>query len=70
MTQHERIASFLDHYGSISPYEAFQSLGITKLATRIGEMKRKGYPVMQNMVTETNRWGEKVSYMRYYKVVG
>lgn len=40
MTQHELILSHLDKFGSISPFEAFESYGITKLATRISDTMR------------------------------
>lgn len=65
MTQKERIVDYLTTQGDISPYEAFLYLGITKLATRVSELIRDGYPIAKRMVTERNRWGENVCYMRY-----
>lgn len=65
--QHERILQYLDEFGSISPMEAFSDLGITKLSTRIGEMIRKGVKIEKTMEVRKNRFGEKVSYMRYTK---
>lgn len=65
MTQRERIASYLRTYGSISPVEAFRDLGITKLATRVSEMRREGSPIVGEPETTKNRFGENVTYMRY-----
>ena len=69
MTQAEQIAKYIEDYGSITPAEAFKDLGVTKLATRISEMIRDGYRVEKELVTGTNRWGHRVSYMKYKKAV-
>ena len=68
MNQYESIDQYLDQFGSISPMEAFQDLWITKLATRISEMSRRGYKFSKTMETRKNRYGKKVSFMRYRKV--
>ena len=68
MNQYERIIKYLDDFGSISPMEAFRDLGITKLATRISEMSRRGYEFIKTRENSTNRYGEPVSFMRYRKV--
>lgn len=65
MTQGEKIIIYIFEKGSISPMEAFADLGITKLATRIGELKKQGYKFKQEFETSTNRFGEPVRYMRY-----
>lgn len=67
MNQHERILQYINDFGSISPYEAFKDLGITKLATRISEMRRDGLEFGQRMEYSKNRYGEKTHYMRYFK---
>lgn len=65
MTQHERIIDYIDRFGSITPMEAFTDLGITKLATRISEMRAEGMEFNQKMEKMKNRYGESVRYMRY-----
>lgn len=67
MNQHQRISKYMDEFGSITPMEAFADLGITKLATRIGEMIRDGQKIEKEQVTGRNRYGEKIIYMRYRK---
>ena len=65
MTQHSLILSHLDTYGSITPFEAFTEYGITKLATRISELKKQGYHFTSVMVEQKNRYGEPVRFMQY-----
>ena len=65
MTQGERIINYINTFGSISPMEAFMDLGITKLATRVSEMTAEGVEFVKKYEETTNRFGEKVHYMRY-----
>lgn len=65
MNQGERIISYIEQFGSISPLEAFRDLGITKLATRVSEMSRAGIEFEKQYVKGQNRFGETVYYMRY-----
>ena len=66
MNQHERIYHYLKDFGSITPFQAFADLGITKLSTRIGEMKRKGIKIRSEMVSAKNRYGDKTEFMKYW----
>ena len=65
MTQIDMIYDYMEEYGSITPMECFAALGITKLSTRIGEMRRRGIEIEQAMETSKNRHGEERRYMRY-----
>ena len=66
MTQHQKIMDYLRTHDSISPYEAFVNLRITKLSTRIGEIERTTfYTFKRTRVTERTDDGETVTYMRY-----
>ena len=67
MNQYERILKYISDYGSISPMEAFADLGITKLSTRVSEMRKDGIEFNQEWEVRKNRYGEKVRYMRYSK---
>ena len=66
MNQHERIMWYIKEFGSISPMEAYGDLGITKLATRISEMKDAGIEFDQRIEKKKNRYGDKIHYMRYW----
>lgn len=65
MNQYDLILKYLDDFGSISPMEAFRDLGITKLATRISELTRRGYSFAKSMETSKNRYGQDCRFMRY-----
>ena len=65
MKQSERITKYINEFGSITPFDAYRDLGITKLATRVSEMKRDGVVFYQRMEKSLNRWGEPTNYMRY-----
>ena len=65
MNQHERIIQYMNRYGSITPFEAFEDLGVTKLATRISEMIRDGVIIEKCPERRKNRYGEVTHYMRY-----
>ena len=67
MTQHDRIMKYLEDFGSITPMQAFEDLGITKLATRVGELIADGKKIKKEMVTGKNRYGDTVHYMRYLR---
>ena len=64
MTQREQILLYLQTFGSITPMEAFE-LGITKLATRVSEMRRDGIEFNIEMVTGLNRFEKPIRYARY-----
>lgn len=69
MTQHEAIRQYINDYGSITPIEAFNDLGITKLATRISEMRKRGEEFKVERVEHTNRYGQTKKFCRYSKEV-
>ena len=59
------ILCYIFDFGSISPMEAFNDLGITKLSTRISEMKVLGIQFDQAYEGRENRYGKIVHFMRY-----
>ena len=67
MTQGQRIMDYIDRFGSITPMDAFNDLGITKLATRISELIQDGVPIRKVKEHGQNRFGDEVYYMRYYR---
>lgn len=69
MTQCERISRYLDDFGSITQFEAFNDLGIMRLASRISEMIRKGQQIEKIQEKHVNRYGEAVYCTRYKKAV-
>lgn len=65
MTQHDLILAYLKEHGSITPMDAFHNLGITKLATRISELKKMGHEFDQQTIRGKNRYGKWEHHMSY-----
>lgn len=65
MTQRELILQYLEDFGSITPMQAFADLGITKLATRISEMRKDGIGIKIDTIKAVNRYGKATSYAKY-----
>ena len=65
LTQHQKVINYIKQFGSITPMEAFADLGITKLATRISEMRKGGMEFKIEMVQGKNRFQEPVRYAKY-----
>lgn len=66
MNRAQRVFEYMLEFGSITPMEAFRDLGYTRLACAINEMKRDGYKVSKKYETAKNRFGQSVTYARYY----
>lgn len=65
LTQCDRVLRHMRDYGSITSLEAMKEYGIMRLASRISDLKRKGYAIVTQTETGKNRYGEKTSYARY-----
>lgn len=65
MTQREAILQYINEFGSITPMQAFADLGITKLATRISEMRKDGLRFKIEMVTVNGRYQRTVTFAKY-----
>lgn len=64
--QRQRVLDYMHHYGGITQFEASEHLGILRLASRVSELKKMGYPVRSKRVTVINRFGEKCRVARYW----
>jgi len=65
MNQCEKIIDYIKRYGSITTYQAFKDLGITRLSSRIHDLVLKGYDFNRQSVTTKNCDGESVTFTRY-----
>lgn len=68
-TQCDRILDYIAEFGSITQFEALRDLGVQRLASRITELKDKGYSITYKWVTVKNRYGEK-SHVKRYSIGG
>ena len=64
-TQCDRILRHLKDYGSISSLEAITEYGILRLASRINDLKKRGYKITSTTGTALNRYGENTHYSVY-----
>ena len=65
MNQCEMVINYIKTYGSITTMDAFMELGITRLASRIHDLRMDGYPIEGEPVTGHNRFGKPVHFMKY-----
>lgn len=66
ISQKDRIINYIREFGSISSWEAYQELGITQLGARIDNLQKEGYTFKTEWEHRKNRYGENVSFKRYY----
>ena len=64
-TQCERIIQYMTDYGSITQFDATKDLGVLRLASRVSELRKNGWPIQSKMDTVKNRFGEECRVKRY-----
>lgn len=66
MTQNEMIYDYLKKNGSITTYEAFTELFITRLSARIFDIKKMyNLDIKEEWITKKNRYGKTCSFKKY-----
>ena len=64
-TQSQRVLDYIGEFGSITQLEALKELGVMRLASRVSDLKKMGYPITSQMETVKNRYGENCYIKRY-----
>jgi hypothetical protein len=64
-TQQQRVLAYMEDFGSITQKEALADLGVMRLASRISDLKKAGYPIIGSVEVVKNRYGEKCRIKRY-----
>ena len=64
-TQAERVLEYMMEFGSITQLEALRDLGVMRLASRISDLKKQGYPIKSDVVAVKNRYEENCYIKRY-----
>ena len=64
-TQNQRILDYMERHGSITQLEALNACSVMRLASRISDLRRKGYPIESQMVKVTNKYGETCRVKQY-----
>lgn len=63
--QAQIIYDHMDHNGSITQLEAYELYGITRVASRIHELRMEGIGIVKSMRTGQNRFGVNCRYAEY-----
>ena len=66
VSQKDRIINYIRQFGSITSWEAYQDLGVMQLGARIDQLQKDGYVFKTEWENKKNRYGENVSFKRYY----
>ena len=66
VSQKDRIINYIRQFGSITSWEAYQDLGVMQLGARIDQLQKEGYVFTTEWENKKNRYGENVSFKRYY----
>ena len=69
MNQKEQVLQYIRDFGSITPAEAFNDLGVYRLAAVIFKLRMDGYKIMTIKEGKRNRYG-KMKYYARYKMMG
>lgn len=67
ITAKDRILQYMKDFGSITTWEAFSELGITRLSEYIRQLRLE-YRIEDEWVKKENRYGEKVEFKKYFIV--
>lgn len=60
-----RVLNYMLEFGSITTKQAFEDLGCTRLSEYIRRLRTR-MTIEDEIITGTNRYGEKVFWKKYY----
>lgn len=66
LKQTRRVIDYIERFGSITTLEAVRDLGVMRLASRINDLRKEGYPIVSEYIKVKNRYGEHTSVKRYW----
>ena len=64
-TQRDRVLQYIRENNYITSYQAYTELGCTQLATRISELKDRGYSFRKERIKTKNRYGDATHFDKY-----
>lgn len=65
MSQKERILDYINEFGYITSWQAYQDLGIMQLGARIDQLQKEGHAFKKEWEHKKNRFGEPVRFIKY-----
>lgn len=66
VAQNERLLKAMQRGEKLTALNALNDYGVFRLASRICDIRKHGYPVQSKMVSVKNRFGEEVSVKEYW----
>jgi hypothetical protein len=66
MNQNKRLLTYLEQGKKVNPLEAWNNLGIYRLASRVCDLRKEGIEVKDEWLDVSNRFGEFVKVKQYY----
>lgn len=64
-TQAQRVLDYIEEFGGITQLDALKELGVMRLASRISDLKKQGYPIKSETISVKNRFEEDCYIKRY-----
>lgn len=64
-SQCDSILEYMQKNGSITQIEAYFDIGCFRLASRISDLRRKGYAIKKETAKVKNRHGETIAVAKY-----
>ena len=64
--QSKRVLSYLSVYKDIDPLTSWTTIGVYRLASRIHDLIKAGFPIQKSWREVTSRYGEKIRVRVYY----
>ena len=64
-TQNKRVIEYIEKHGGITQLEALQHCGVMRLASRISDLRRRGYSFATDWIEVKNQFGEECRVKRY-----
>lgn len=64
-TQTDKVLNYIEAFGSITTFQAFTDLGISRLSARIWEIRSMGIGIKKESFKIKNRFGQKVTVYKY-----
>ncbi len=63
--QHVMVLNYMKDFGSITSYQAFQDLGVTRLSACIYTLRKHGLKISSKRVATRNRYNDTVYFSKY-----
>ena len=63
--QNQRVIDYMTQFGGITQIQALSDLGVMRLASRISDLRAKGFDIKKEMITVRNRFEEECHVARY-----